>query len=259
MESYIKYKAYYDRKAAAHPLHVNEYCFALHPKANNQSTKLPFKEYIWTGPYKIVKVLPNNNYIIRRLNSDKTQILHRMRLRPFPTQNVLQDDHTPQEPHTPDDEVPIKHDDLYANAWETLDPLENSENPLTRPAKTPPEINVPPTIIIQPDSHENSTIIAENDINNTSPEQGEHLDRLPEIQKQGEHLDRLPEIHKQGEHLDRLPESQNSGQHPDDVPDTQFTENDIPTPKTMPRGDKYNYRRNPPSKRHSDYIYYDTY
>ena len=39
MQSYIRYEQYYDKKANAHPLHVNEYCYALHPKANTQGTK----------------------------------------------------------------------------------------------------------------------------------------------------------------------------------------------------------------------------
>ena len=57
MQSYIRYKQYYDKKASAHPLHVNEYCYALHPEANTQGTKITFREYLWTGPYNVVKVL----------------------------------------------------------------------------------------------------------------------------------------------------------------------------------------------------------
>ena len=32
------------------------------------------------GPYLVEKVLPNNNYIVRKLNTNKTNILHRNRL-----------------------------------------------------------------------------------------------------------------------------------------------------------------------------------
>ena len=60
MQSYVRYKQYCDKKATAHPLHVNEHCYALHPRANTQSTKIPFKEYLRTGPYIVVKVLPKN-------------------------------------------------------------------------------------------------------------------------------------------------------------------------------------------------------
>ena len=34
MQSYLKYKDYYDKKAKAAPLKVNDYCFVLQPKAD---------------------------------------------------------------------------------------------------------------------------------------------------------------------------------------------------------------------------------
>ena len=57
LESYLKYKQYYDKKAIATSLKVNEYCYVLNPKADNQSMKFFFKDCIWTGPYVVVKVL----------------------------------------------------------------------------------------------------------------------------------------------------------------------------------------------------------
>ena len=81
MQSYLKYKEYYDRKAKAAPLKLNDYCFILQPIADHQGSKIPFREYQWTGPYIVEKVLPNDNYLVRKLNSNKTQILHRIRLR----------------------------------------------------------------------------------------------------------------------------------------------------------------------------------
>ena len=56
MQSYIKYKKYY-KKATATPFKVNDYCYVLNPKADNQSMKFAFKDCIWTGPYLVVKVL----------------------------------------------------------------------------------------------------------------------------------------------------------------------------------------------------------
>ena len=44
MQSYIKYKEYYDRKAKAAPLRGNEHCFVLQPKADHQGSKFPFKD-----------------------------------------------------------------------------------------------------------------------------------------------------------------------------------------------------------------------
>ena len=51
MQAYVRHKRYYDRKASAHPLVVNDYCYALHPKEHSQATKLLFREHLWTGPY----------------------------------------------------------------------------------------------------------------------------------------------------------------------------------------------------------------
>ena len=69
MQSYLKYKAYYDRKTKAAPLTSGDYCFIFIPKADTQATKIPFREFRWVGPYKIEKVSPNNNYIVRRLGT----------------------------------------------------------------------------------------------------------------------------------------------------------------------------------------------
>ena len=88
MESYIKYKEYYDRKARAAPLKENDYCFVLQPKADHQGSKIPFRDYRWVEPFIVQKVLPNENYIVRRINTNKTQILHRIsRLRTISENN----------------------------------------------------------------------------------------------------------------------------------------------------------------------------
>ena len=55
MQSYIKYKEYYDRKAKAAPLKENDYCFVLQPKANHQGSKIPFRDYRWVGPFVVQK------------------------------------------------------------------------------------------------------------------------------------------------------------------------------------------------------------
>ena len=72
----------------------------------------------WIGPYIIEKLLPNNNYLVRKIGTNKTQVLHRMRMRQFtPRQPPAYTRITPQE-WKPDPEVSLKHDDLYAKAWE---------------------------------------------------------------------------------------------------------------------------------------------
>ena len=118
MQAYIKYKAYYDKKASASKLKQYEYVYILQPNADHQGSKIPFTDFRWIGQYIIEKVLPNNNCLVRKIGTNKTHILHRIRLRQFtPRQTILDIPVTPRE-WQPDPEVIIRHDDLDARAWE---------------------------------------------------------------------------------------------------------------------------------------------
>ena len=44
MQSYLKRKSYYDKKATATPLKVNDYCYVLNPNADNQLMKVAFRD-----------------------------------------------------------------------------------------------------------------------------------------------------------------------------------------------------------------------
>ena len=118
MQAYIKYKAYYDKKANASKLKQSEYVYILQPKADHQGSKIPFTDFRWIGPHIIEKVLPNNNYVVRKIGTNKTQILHRKRLRQFTPQQPITDIPVTPREWQPDPEVIIKHDGLYARAWE---------------------------------------------------------------------------------------------------------------------------------------------
>ena len=118
MQAYSKYKAYYDEKAKALKLKQTDYVFILQPKADHQGSKIPFTDFCWIGQYIIENVLPNNKSLERKIGTNKTQILHRMKLRQFTPRQLIPDiPITPRE-WQPDPEVVIKHDDLYARAWE---------------------------------------------------------------------------------------------------------------------------------------------
>ena len=118
MQAYIKYKAYYDKKANASKLKQADYVCILQTKADHQGSKIPFTDFRWIGPYIIEKVLPNNSYLVREIGTNKTQILHLMKLRHLtPCQPIPDIPTTPRE-WKPDPEVVIKHDDLYARAWD---------------------------------------------------------------------------------------------------------------------------------------------
>ena len=142
-QAYIKYKAYYDKKANASKLRHADYVFILQPKADHQGTKIPFSYFRWTGPYNFEKVLANSNYLVRKIGTKKTQILHRRRLRQFtPRQPIPDIPMTPRE-WQPDPEVVITQDDLYARAWEckfdeTI--FDSDDNNLATPS--PPKITI---------------------------------------------------------------------------------------------------------------------
>ena len=118
MQAYIKYKAYYDKKANASKPKEADYVYILQPKADYQGSKLLFTEFRWIVPYVIEKVLPNNNYLVRKIGTNKTQELHRMRMRQFTPRQPPADIPVKPKEYKSDPEVSPNHDDLYASAWE---------------------------------------------------------------------------------------------------------------------------------------------
>ena len=117
MQSYIKYKNNNDKKAKASPLKEKDYCFILQPKVDHQGSKIPFRDFCWIGPYLVENVLPNINYLVRKLNTNKTQILHRIRLRKYNPEKPPEDNH--QEARWQiDDNIVVPQDDLYIFARE---------------------------------------------------------------------------------------------------------------------------------------------
>ena len=135
MQAYIKYKAYYDKKANASKLKEADYVYILQPKADHQGSKIPFTESRWIGPYIIEKVLPNNNYLVRKIGTNKTQVLHRMRMRQFTPRQPPADIAVKPQEYKPDPEVSLHHDDLYARAWEYdfEQPVFNADNDKAAP------------------------------------------------------------------------------------------------------------------------------
>ena len=118
MLSYLKYKNYYDRKASAAPLKINDFCYILNSKAENQSTKFAFQDCIWTGPYVVIKVLSNNNYTIRKLGTRYTQTLHRIRIRHYVPEQRMPDVTVRANEYLPDPDVKMSHNEWYAVSWE---------------------------------------------------------------------------------------------------------------------------------------------
>ena len=118
MKAYIKYKAYYDKKANAPKLKQSDYIYVLQPKANQRGSKNFFTDFRWIVPHIIEKVLPNNNSLVRKIGTNETQVIHRMRLRQFTPRQLMPDIKITPREWKPDPDVIIEHDDLYAKAWE---------------------------------------------------------------------------------------------------------------------------------------------
>ena len=222
MQAFIKYKAYYDREANASKLEKADYVFILQPKADHQGSKIPFTDFRWIGPYIIEKVLPNNNYLVRKIGTNKTQIFHRMRLRQFTPRQPLADILVTQREWQPDPEVVITHDDLYARVWECEydEPIFDSD-------------------------HSNSAVPSPPEITTRSEQTADEMRNTPGIIPANS-----PEIIPQpngsydGRDVDRdiQPDADTSVEHLDPMP-------------TNPRSSKYDLRHNPKPNCNDDYRY----
>ena len=116
MPAYIKYKAYYDKKSQC--LKIQTTRLRLHPTTKSRSPRKqsPRTDFRWIGPYIIGQVLPNKNNLVRKIGTNRTQTLHRRRLRQSTSRQPKPDiPITPRE-WQPDPQLTIKHDDLYARA-----------------------------------------------------------------------------------------------------------------------------------------------
>ena len=295
MQSYIKYKEYYDRKAKAAPLKENEYCFVLQPKADNQGSKIPFRDYRWVGPFIVQKVLPNENYIVRRLNTNKTQILHRIRLKKFLPNQPLEDNFLEQR-HQPDEEIVIPQDDLYVITWETdfgeqlvtrgNEPiptsLPNGERPSTAENTNDANENDVDYIITREGLNNDNAVHSRNgrlshdvttsndvteEASNDEPDWPNeaglpkaHETHSPNTANDLKKDKIIPESPKDKEifpyeNLRTETDEQNSPRRGDDIIVPEISENDARNESLSPRGGKYNLRPNPNPNYSEDYRY----
>ena len=222
MQVYIKYKAYYDKKANAPKLKEADYVYILQPKADHQGSKIPFTEFRWVGPYIVEKALPNNNYLVRKIGTNKTQLLHRMRMRHFTPRQPPADIIVKPNEYKSDPEVSLNHDDSYARAWEY-----NFEQPIfdaTNDNAVPPNQREIP---MQSDFSTGETRNTPGSPHMCSPE------IVPNTHELGDVTDTCP-------HME--PDAATSSEQPQNSP-------------TNPRSSKYNLRHNPKPNCNDDYRY----
>ena len=73
------YTAINDRKPNASKLKQADNVYVLQSKADHQGSKILFADFRWIVPSRIEKVLPNNNYLVRKIGTNKTRVLHQLR------------------------------------------------------------------------------------------------------------------------------------------------------------------------------------
>ena len=287
MQSYIKYKEDYDRKAKAAPLKENDYCFVLQPKADHQGSKIPFRDYRWVGPFIVQKGLPNGNYIVRRINTNKTQVLHRIRLKKFVPNQPLEDNFRKQRLQT-DEDVVIPQDALYTISWETdfgeqLAARSNEPNPTNLPKGeqlNPAEKN-------SNDAHEDEAdyIITRDESNHADLTAHSRNERLSDdVTKRNEAREAIRNEESDWPNPAGLPKSQEkslpntderlkndeifsernstnendaeiSPNKGDDIIVPEISRNDDRNENLSPRGGKYNLRPNPNPNYSEDFRY----
>ena len=287
MQSYIKYKEYYDRKAKAAPLKENDHCFVLQPKADNQGSKIPFRDYRWVGPFIVQKVLPDDNYIVRRINTNKTQILHRIRLKKFVPNQPLEDNFQEQrlQPHK---EIVIPQDDLYVITWATdfgeqlvtrdNEPIPTSlssgEQPnAAEPSHNDVDENEADYIITSDGTNyadhvaysrnerinddvtkkndaSKATGNAESDWPNPAVYPGNPEKSLPNTDERLENDENFSERNSMNEN-----DAQNSPKRSDDIIVPEISENDARNESLSPRGGRYNLSSNPNLNYSEDFRY----
>ena len=83
---YLKYKESFDKKACAQPLMIHSYCMLLNPLFDTQQQHMNKMQCKWIPTFRVEQRLSNENYLVRRVNTHYTQLVHRIRLRPFTPQ-----------------------------------------------------------------------------------------------------------------------------------------------------------------------------
>ena len=90
-DKYNRYRAYYDYKAEAQPLKQFSFCLLLNPKLMTQSDFSNTFLSFWLPLYRVEQVLTISNYISRKVGTNYTQFVHRIRLRPVVPQYQIAD------------------------------------------------------------------------------------------------------------------------------------------------------------------------
>ena len=188
----------------------------------------------------------------RRLGTNKTQLLHRIRLRKYIPQAPLADNFVRETEWQKEDTL-ISQDDLYAHTWDTnfgpspfdteQDSCDQQEDTVEYEPTAQPETNRPP-------AHNNfknsgGTPAEQTAVNDEEPQL---IEKTP---PENENHEPTPETPRNPENFQEIP-SQNSPKTPENNPESDAQEADE-TVNT--RCEKYNLRPNPNPNYSDSYRY----
>ena len=284
MQSYIKYKVYYDRKAKAAPLKENDYCFVLQPKRIIKDQKSHFmiiggSDHFQSKKFYLTKIMLYDESIQTRLKYCIGFVLKSLsptnRLR---TISELQ----------PDEEIVIPQDDLYIITWETdfgEQLITRGHDPIPTSLPNGEQPNAAEPSHSDVDENEADYIITSDETNyadNAAQSRNERLN--DDVTKRNEATEAasneesdwpnpavypenpeksLPNIDKRLKNDKKFPErnltnendAQNSPNKGDDIIVPEISEDDTRNEFLSPRGGKYNLRPNPIPNYSEDFRY----
>ena len=160
--------------------------------------------------------------MVRKIGTNKTQVLHRMRMRQFTPRQPPADITVKLQEYKSDPEVSLNHDDLYTRAWEY-----DYEQPIFDAEK---DKMAPPSLQENPLQSDYSTEEMRNTPGNThecSPQTFPYTDGVSDVTDTCPHME--PDVETSSEQLENSP--------------------------TNPRSSKYNLRLNPKPNCIDDYRY----
>ena len=193
---------------------------------------------------------------MRKLNSNKTQILHRIRLRNYTPNTTLQDTR-PEGNLQADDEIIIPQDDLYIISWETnFDDFPPNTEQQTTPKDYPTHSDEQDAILTDLDLRS-----ARRQTNTESDNPDQYARDLPNEDRQSDRRQQSTEsenidLTNQDSPMDTKSKISTSVGNDTSVPDVIMEETDDYVLKNeSPRGGKYNLRPNPTPNFTDEYRY----
>ena len=89
--SYHQNSKIYEWKCAASPLELYSFCLLLDPKVTNPKTSSEKQKSKWLSLFRVEKILTHSNYLVRKVGTQYTHLVNRIRLRPIKPQFVVHD------------------------------------------------------------------------------------------------------------------------------------------------------------------------